>query len=88
MRHEQGIERPDHATDGAASARKLVRRGEDDAEMSRSRGDPGPMKLHEIGDILRHDRSTLEDGKGEQVAIRATAADALARSDHIVAAIP
>jgi len=88
MHHEQGIERSDHATDGAASARNLARRGEDDAEMSGPRGDRSPMKLHEIGDILSHDRSTLEDGKGEQVAIRATAGDASARSDHIVAAIP
>ena len=69
MRHEQGIEGPNHATDGAASARKLVRRGEDDAEMSGPRDDRGPMKLHEIADILRHDRSTLEDGKGERVTI-------------------
>jgi len=88
MRHEQRIQRPDHATDGAARAWKLVRRGNDDAEMSRSRCDRGPMKLHEIGDILRHDRSTLEDAKGEQVAIRATASDAFAHSDRIVATIP
>lgn len=88
MRDQQDIERADHATDGAARARNLARRGEDDAEMSRPRDDRGPVKLHEIADVLRHDRSTLEDGKGEKVAIRATAGDAFARSDRIVAAIP
>ncbi len=45
------------------------------------------MKLHEIADILRHDRSTLEDGKGEQVSIREAAGDAFPNSDRIVATI-